>query len=319
MESGMLTVDRLLDRVRELKAPVVTGIDPVYERIPLVHREDAGEGVEGAVRALECFSFDIIDAVAGIVPAVKPQMGFFECYGSEGVRAFENVAAYAHERGLLVIEDAKRNDIGSTARAYAEGHLGTVPVSGGRVPSTYGADFLTVSPYEGAEGLDPFVEVARREGKGIFVLVKTSNAGSLAVQGARTEEGDTVYETLARYVDAACEGTVGASGYSGIGAVVGATYPEQASRLRRLMPRSLFLVPGYGAQGAGAMEVLPCFNDDGLGALVNSSRGIIYAYEKTCGAGCTRGEYREATRLAAESMRDDIYRTLAGHCRSMSY
>ena len=315
----MLTIDRLMDRVRELKAPVVVGIDPVYERIPLAHRKDAGGGIGGAVRALESFSYDIVDAVAGVVPAVKPQMGFFECYGSDGVRAFERVSAYAHEHGLLVIEDAKRNDIGSTARAYAEGHLGTVVVEDGRTRSSYGADFLTVSPYEGAEGLDPFVEVARREGKGVFVLVKTSNAGSLAVQGARTEEGDTVYEALARYVDAAGEGTVGSSGYSGIGAVVGATYPEQASRLRGLMPRSLFLVPGYGAQGAGAQEIVPCFNDDGLGALVNSSRGIIYAYEKTCGADCTREEYRDATRHAAESMRDDIYRTLIEHCEGMSY
>ena len=301
----MLTIDRLMDRVRELKAPVVVGIDPVYERIPLAHRKDAGGGIGGAVRALESFSYDIVDAVAGVVPAVKPQMGFFECYGSDGVRAFERVSAYAHEHGLLVIEDAKRNDIGSTARAYAEGHLGTVVVEDGRTRSSYGADFLTVSPYEGAEGLDPFVEVARREGKGVFVLVKTSNPSSGELQDVLTQDGRPVYELMGEKVREWSELSMDGE-FSNVGAVVGATYPEQAARLRELMPHTFILAPGYGAQGATAQDLKPFFLEGGKGAIVNSSRGIIAAYTKEKYAKYGPEGYAEAARAAVTDMIEDL-------------
>jgi orotidine-5'-phosphate decarboxylase len=258
---------------------------------------------------------------------VKPQSAFFELYGSAGIAALERVVAHAHERELVVIEDAKRNDIGNTARAYAAAHLGEVAVPGGMLPSTISADFLTVSPYEGAEGLDPFIETASEQGRGAFVLVKTSNPGSLLVQGAMVRSDDagadaertTVYESLARYVASFADGTCGACGYSGIGAVVGATYPEQAHALRAIMPNSFFLVPGYGAQGAGAREVVPCFNADGLGAVVNSSRGIIFAYERGPGRACTREEFRTATHDAAVAMRDDIVGTLREDCLDILY
>lgn len=319
-------IDTLFERVMRMRAPVCCGIDPVLDRLPDVYLSGRRPTFQDAADALEEFGCDIVDAVCDVVAAVKPQSAFFEMYGSAGIATLEHVVAHAHERGLVVIEDAKRNDIGNTARAYAAAHIGEVAVPGGVLPSAYAADFLTVSPYEGAEGIEPFVETATRTGRGVFVLVKTSNPGSLLVQGALTSDADDgsagampVYERLARYVGGFAADSRGVCGYSGVGAVVGATYPEQAAALRALMPESLFLVPGYGAQGAGAREVVPCFNEDGLGAVVNSSRGVIYAYEKSVGRSCTREEYRAVTREAARAMRDDIYGTLKGAYPSIGY
>lgn len=315
----MKTIDILIDRICDLKAPVAVGIDPVLERLPLVYLDGLENNCAGAAKAIAMFAEDVIEAVSGVVPAVKPQSAFFEMYGSAGIKALETTIAYAHEAGLIVIEDAKRNDIGNTARAYASGHLGQINVPGATVPSPYSSDFLTVSPYEGAEGLEPFLKVAAEQGRGVFVLAKTSNIGSMAVQGARGEDGMTVYETIASYLAQQASKDIGKHGYSSIGAVVGATYPEQAARLRKIMPQSFFLVPGYGAQGAGSKEVLPCFNDDGLGAVVNASRSVIYAYEKTSSASCSRADFKVATRDAAIAMRDDIYGVIHGNVSNPLY
>ena len=318
----MNIADKLIESIIRLKNPSVIGLDPDMGKIPACYKagRPVGQPMESAAETIAAFNRDIIDAVADIVPAVKPQMAFYEKYGSCGVSAFEKTVAYAKSRGLIVIEDAKRNDIGNTAQAYADGHLGMVELPDGTCAASLDADFLTVTPFLGSESLRPFVEACIRHNKGIFVLVRTSNASAGEIQDAVTSEGQTVSRCLARYVAAQAEASVGARGYSPIGAVVGATYPEEAVLLRSLMPKSWLLVPGYGAQGGGAKDVLPCFNPDGLGAIVNSSRAILYTHmsdaERAC---CTREDYRRRVREAAESMRHDLYTALKGAYPDMIY
>jgi orotidine-5'-phosphate decarboxylase len=307
--------DRLLQRVKELQNPSVIGLDPVIEALPRCYCSLAPEmsGCEAVAAAFEAWGRDVIDAVCDIAPAVKPQMAFYEAYGAEGVRAFENTVAYAKERGLIVVEDAKRGDIGNTARAYAAGHLGEV--AGGndeRFPS-YDVDFLTVSPFLGADSLQPLIDTALSHGKGIFVLVKTSNPGAPDVQNATLADGRTVSEMLADLVAAQGTRAVGAYGYSPIGAVVGATYPKDAAALRARMPHSLILIPGYGAQGGGAADAVAALDDHGLGGLVNSSRGVLYSHlTDAMRHSCTREEYCQRVREAAIAMRDDLAAAVRG-------
>jgi len=228
--------------------------------------------------------------------------------------------AYAKSKGLVVIEDAKRNDIGNTASAYADGHLGVSELLDGSVMPAMDADFLTVTPFLGSESLDPFIDVCMKNDKGIFVLVKTSNISSGEIQDVIAANGLTVSQSIAIYVSERAGFTVGKHGYSSIGAVVGATYPEEAAVLRRMMPRSYFLVPGYGAQGGGAEDALPCFQDDGLGAIVNSSRGILYTHMSDAErARCSRSEYIDRVRLAVLKMQGDIYGVLKKNFNRMIY
>ena len=318
----MNAVDRLIENTVRTKNPSVIGLDPDIGKIPLCYKTTARSGnpLEAVAEVIYEFNRDVIDTVADLVPAVKPQMAFYEKYGSYGVAAFEKTVAYAKSKGLVVIEDAKRNDIGNTATAYADGHLGCVELlDGSRIPSI-DADFLTVTPFLGSESLKPFADVCRKAGKGIFVLVKTSNTSSGEIQDVVTPDGRTVSQSIARYVANEAEAAVGKYGYSAIGAVVGATYPQEASSLRKMMPKSYFLVPGYGAQGGGAEDILPCFEGDGLGAIVNSSRAILYTHmSDEERVRCSRREYLLSVREAVLRMREDIYTALKNACPHMCY
>ncbi|MCK4327373.1 MAG: orotidine-5'-phosphate decarboxylase [Candidatus Diapherotrites archaeon] len=294
--------DRLFNAIEKKQNPSVVGLDPRISQIPDSIKQERvakfGDTPQAVAASFVAFNKKIIDAIKGIVPAVKPQMAFYEAYGPYGVEAFQITCKYAQDSGLLVIGDAKRNDIGSTAVAYAKGFLGEVNTIKGKARVHY-VDALTVNSYLGSDGVKPFVDEAKN-GKGAFLLVKTSNPSSGELQDLRLKEGETVYEAMAKLVDKWGEEVVGERGYSSIGAVVGATYPGEAQRLRLLMPKTPILVPGYGAQGGGAMDTMPCFNDDGYGAIVNSSRGIIFAYQKK------GGEYDAAARDAALAMKRDL-------------
>lgn len=318
----MNAVDRLIEKTLEKKNPAVIGLDPDIEKIPACYKavKNQDSTFAAVAEAILNFNIDVIDSVAPLVPAVKPQMAFYEQYGSWGVSAFEKTVAYAKEKGLVVIEDAKRNDIGNTARAYADGHIGEVTLLDGTSKSAFGADFLTVTPYLGSESLQPFIDNCVRYEKGIFVLVKTSNSSAGELQDAVTASGKTVSFSVAHYVAEKAELCVGDYGYSSIGAVVGATYPEEAAVLRKAMPKNYFLVPGYGAQGGGADDVLPSFNQDGLGAVINSSRGILYSHMSDRQRQiCTRSEYIENVNAAAAFMRADIYGVIKDYCSHMKY
>jgi len=302
--------DELLQRIDERRNPSVVGLDPSFAGIPewlKARVYDYDNPFEGIGAALAAFNKMIIDAVADVVPAVKPQTAYYEQYGSAGLKALEETIRYARGKGLLVIVDAKRNDIGSTAEAYASGYLGAVATARGALPSSLNADFLTVNPYLGSDGLEPFLQACKQYSKGMFILVKTSNPSSGEIQDRVIESGVTVYQAVAEYVAGIGEELVGQRGYSAVGAVVGATYPHEAESLREIMKKSIFLVPGYGAQGGSAQDVVPCFNGDGYGAVVNSARGIIYAYKREPYKSRYRAEqFHLAAREAAISMRDDI-------------
>ena len=265
--------DVLAGAVRRAKNPVVVGLDPRYDQLPEGLRLGTAAPAREQAAAYFAFCRGVIDVVAELVPAVKPQAAFFEELGPDGMLALKQVIDYAHQKGLLVILDGKRNDIGSTAAAYAEGYLGRGP------KSAWGADALTVSPYLGDDSLTPFVETARRRGAGLFVLVKTSNPGGKTFQDL-VVDGRPVYRHVAEHVERLARETAGHHGYGIVGAVVGATYPEQAAELRAAMPHTWFLVPGFGSQGATARDVTGAFDTSGLGAIVNNSRGIIFAHAR---------------------------------------
>lgn len=264
--------DRLAEAVRRLRSPVVVGLDPRWEELPEAFRAGRKDDYAAKAGAYASFCRQVIDVVAPLVPAVKPQAAFFEELGPAGMTALADVIAHAQSRGLLVIVDGKRNDIGSTAAAYARGYLG-------RGQSAWNADALTVSPYLGDDSLAPFVDVAHERGAGLFVLVKTSNPGGGMLQDV-VSDGQPLYRRVAQHVEQLAAGAAGACGYGSIGAVVGATYPEQLAKLRSVMPHTWFLVPGYGSQGATAADVAGGFVADGLGAIVNNSRGILFAYRR---------------------------------------
>ncbi len=299
--------DRLANRIQKLSNPTVVGLDPRLSQIPPFIKEVAikkhgGENLEAVAAAIIMFNVGIIEAVADIVPAVKPQIAFYEQYGHAGLFAYEQTIKYAQEKGMIVIGDAKRNDISSTAEAYANGHLGEVDVFG-KPLTTINADSITVTPYLGSDGITPFTKVCQEHGRGIFVLVRTSNPSADEIQGQVV--GDHLLdEEVASLVEGWGRDLIGDTGYSSVGAVIGATYPEEAHTLRNLMPNQIFLVPGYGAQGGGAEDVKPCFHDNGTGAIVNSSRGIIFAYQKD--EKWKDEQYHEAAREAALAMKEDL-------------
>lgn len=318
----MNVVDKLIENTIRTKNPSVIGLDPDIGKIPACYKVNAKSSnpFEAVANVIYEFNRDVIDTVADLVPAVKPQMAFYEKYGSYGVAAFEKTVAYAKSKGLVVIEDAKRNDIGNTAGAYADGHLGCVELLDGSHTPSIDADFLTVTPFLGSESLHPFIEVCKKNSKGIFVLVKTSNTSSGEIQDVVVSDGMTISQSIAKYVSEQADAFTGEHGYSSIGAVVGATYPEEAVSLRKLMPKSYFLVPGYGAQGGSAKDIIPCFNEDGLGAIVNSSRGILYTHmTNEERAQCSRQEYLLSVRTATLQMQEDIYSILQHKYPEMVY
>ncbi len=318
----MNVVDKLIEKTIQTKNPAVIGLDPDVTKIPTCYKRNCNNPnpLSSVAEVIYEFNCDIIDVVANLVPAVKPQMAFYEKYGSYGVATFEKTVAYAKSKGLVVIEDAKRNDIGNTAKAYADGHLGEVQTLSGSYTPAFGVDFLTVTPFLGSESLNPFVDVCEKNKKGLFVLVKTSNTSSGDIQDVTTEEGLTISQNIATYVAEHSKSCIGKYGYSSIGAVVGATYPEEAASLRKIMSKNYFLVPGYGAQGGGSKDILPCFNADGLGAIINSSRGILYTHmsddERNS---CTRVAYLNSVKNAVIKMQKDIYATLKENLSNMIY
>ncbi|MDD7769825.1 orotidine-5'-phosphate decarboxylase [Suipraeoptans intestinalis] len=300
-------IDQLIKKIQETEAPIVVGLDPMLDYVPERLKREAfakfGETLAGAGEAIWEFNRGIIDQIWDVVPAVKPQIAMYEQFGIPGLEAFQKTAAYAKEKGLLVIGDIKRGDIGSTSLAYAVGHLGKVKV-GSREYAPFTEDFVTVNPYLGSDGIRPFLDVCKAEKKGIFVLVKTSNPSSGEFQD-RQIEGRPLYEWVGEQVSRWGEELMGES-YSYVGAVVGATYPEIGKSLRKLMPNTFILVPGYGAQGGSGKDLKAFFNEDGLGAIVNSSRGIIAAYRQASYASFGEEGYAGAARQAALDMKADL-------------
>ncbi len=300
-----MSVDLLVEKIKEKSNPSVAGLDPKLEYVPSYitkkYFDEYGKTLKAAAEAIIEFNKGLIDALCDIVPAIKPQSAFYEMYGLEGERALNETVAYAKEKGLYIILDIKRNDIGTTAEAYSRAYLGKVCIGDTEV-SALDVDSVTVNPYLGTDGIAPFVNDCVKYDKSIFALVKTSNPSSGELQDI-VSDGRHIYEHIAECVNKWNENTVGKSGYGAVGAVVGATYPEQARVLRSIMKNSYFLVPGYGAQGGGAKGVKPCFNGDGLGAIVNSSRGIMCAYKK---GNWKEEDFMEAARREAIRMKNDI-------------
>ena len=300
-------IRQLIEKIQKTKAPICVGLDPmlsyVPEHIQAAAFEQYGETLEGAAEAIWQFNKEIVDHTFDLIPSVKPQIAMYEQFGIEGLKVYKRTVDYCKEKGLVVIGDAKRGDIGSTSAAYATGHIGSVQV-GSKTYSAFDTDFLTVNPYLGTDGVKPFVDVCSSHDRGLFVLVKTSNPSSGEFQD-RLIDGRPLYEWVAEKVvewgDACMDGE-----YSNVGAVVGATYPEMSRILRNLMPHTYFLVPGYGAQGGTAEDLKHCFNKDGLGAIVNSSRGIIAAYKQEKYKKFGAENFAEASRQAVIDMAADI-------------
>lgn len=300
-------IEKLIEKIKKTQAPVVVGLDPMIDYIPGFLLKEAfarhGETLEGAAQAVWEFNKGIIDAVWDLIPAVKPQIAMYEQFGIPGLEVYKRTIDYCHEKGLIVIGDIKRGDIGSTSATYAAGHLGRVQV-GSQSYAPFDEDFATVNPYLGSDGVKPFVDVCKEYKKGLFILVKTSNPSSGEFQD-RLIDGKPLYEWVGEKVNQWGLEHMGRD-YSYIGAVIGATYPEMGKALRKLMPRTFFLVPGYGAQGASAADLADFFGDDGLGAIVNSSRGIIAAYKKEPYASFGEEGYAQASRKAVEDMAADL-------------
>ena len=300
-------INKLTEKIKKLNAPVVVGLDPMLNYVPEHIQKKAfdefGETLEGAAEAIWQFNKEIIDKTYDLIPAVKPQIAMYEQFGIPGLAAFKKTVDYAKSKDIVVIGDIKRGDIGSTSAAYAVGHVGKVQV-GSKTYVPFDEDFVTVNPYLGTDGVKPFVDVCKETGKGIFVLVKTSNPSSGEFQD-RLVDGRPLYELVGEKVAEWGESHMGDS-YSYVGAVVGATYPEMGKVLRKIMPKTYILVPGYGAQGGKAADLAPYFNEDGLGAIVNSSRGIIAAYKQEKYAKFGAENYADASRQAVVDMIDDI-------------
>ena len=304
-------IQKLISNIQKTKAPIVVGLDPMMNYIPQQVKEKAfqefGETLEGAAEAIWQYNKEIVDCTCDLIPAVKPQIAMYEQFGIEGMKAFKKTVAYCKSKGLVVIGDVKRGDIGSTSAAYATGHLGKVQV-GSKTYSAFDEDFATVNPYLGSDGIKPFMEVCKEEKKGLFILVKTSNPSSGEFQD-QLIDGKPLYELVGEKVAQWGEECMGEQ-YSYIGAVVGATYPEMGKVLRKVMPKSYILVPGYGAQGGKGADLVHFFNEDGLGAIVNSSRGIIAAYKQEKYAKFGAEHFGEASRAAVEDMVADINQAL---------
>lgn len=300
-------INKLVSKIQKLNAPVVVGLDPMLAYVPEHITQKAfaeyGETLEGAAEAIFQFNKAIVDATYDLIPAVKPQIAMYEQFGIPGLAAFKKTVDYCKEKDLVVIGDIKRGDIGSTSAAYAVGHVGTVKV-GNTICKTFDEDFVTVNPYLGSDGVNPFIDVCKEQNKGIFVLVKTSNPSSGEFQDQKVD-GRPLYEIVGEQVAKWGESHMGDT-YSYVGAVVGATYPEMGKILRDIMPKTYILVPGYGAQGGKASDLKPYFNGDGLGAIVNSSRGIIAAYKQEKYAKFGPENFADASRAAVEDMIMDI-------------
>ncbi len=300
-----MSLDRMIEKIEQTQNPTVAGLDPKLDYVPEYIKakcfDKYGETLKGAAKALLEFNKGLIDALYDIVPAVKPQAAYYEMYGTAGVKTLYKTQEYARSKGMYVITDGKRNDIGTTMEAYAAAHLGKVKV-GGEEYEPFLGDALTVNGYLGSDGIKPLIKVCAENDKGIFVLVKTSNPSSGELQD-KLVDGMPIYELMGKMCEEWGKELPGAYGYSGVGAVVGATYPEQIKQLRAALPHTFFLIPGYGAQGATAKDISAAFDSNGLGGIVNSSRGIMCAYKKQ---EVNERDYALAARKEAIRMRDEI-------------
>ena len=306
-------INKLVDKITKTQAPIVVGLDPMMKFIPehikTAAFKEYGETLAGAGEAIWQYNKAIVDATYDLIPAVKPQIAMYEQFGIEGLIAFKKTVDYCKSKDLVIIGDVKRGDIGSTSEAYAVGHLGKVTVGSNQYYG-FDEDFATVNPYLGSDGIKPFVNVCKEENKGLFILAKTSNPSSGEFQD-RLVDGKPLYEVVAEKIAEWGADHMGSCGYSYIGAVVGATYPEMGKALRKVMQKSYILVPGYGAQGGKGKDLVHFFNEDGLGAIINSSRGIIAAYQQEAYAKFGAENFAEASRQAVLDMQADIAQALA--------
>ncbi len=293
-----MITDRLIEGIIAMQNPTCVGLDTLFDYLPDEMKAGVKDFAGVAERVVE-FNKKIIDNIYDIVPSVKVQIAYYEMYGVAGMQAYEETLKYAAQKGLVVIADAKRNDIGSTAACYAKTFLGETQVND-KAMKAFPSDYVTVNGYLGTDGILPFVEECQKQDKGIFVLVKTSNPSGAEIQNVILENGVPMYEYMGGLVEKWGESTIGKYGYSAVGAVVGATHPAEAARLREVLPHTFFLIPGYGAQGGNAEMLKSCFGADGLGGVVNNSRGILCAYKKT------GGSYFEGARAAAIAMQKDL-------------
>ncbi len=309
-----MVTDALINKIKEKKNPTVVGLDPRLMQIPKHLKNEAinnfGKTMKAVGFMFTQFNKAIIDACFEIIPAVKPQIAMYEQYGYEGIKAYIETIEYAKSKGLVVIGDIKRNDIASTAKAYSDGHIGKSDIDGEKVMA-FQSDYITINPYLGADSIEPFLENCKAYDKGLFVLVKTSNPGGGLFQDLVTKDGFTIYEKVAEYVESIGKDFIGEFGYSSIGAVVGATYPEQLKKLREIARTTFFLIPGYGAQGGKAEDIVHAFDNNGLGAIVNSSRGIIEAYLNDAYKNkFSETEFALAAFEAAKTMQGDLRRNI---------
>ena len=299
-------IDILIDKIKETNNPTVMGLDPRFEMLPKCVTDKYPKTLEGVADAIIEYNKALIDETFDIIPAVKPQIAFYEMFGLSGMKAFEETCKYAKEKGMLVIVDAKRGDIGSTAAGYSNAFLGKTKI-GDVEESIFDVDFLTVNPYMGSDCVKPFIEDCKKYNKGLFILVKTSNPSSGELQDIKLENGDDVYTTVAKLVEKWGEDWRGEYGYSSIAAVVGATYPEQLQSIRKTAPHTYFLIPGYGAQGGKASDIALGFDGNGLGGIVNASRSLMCAYKSDLWKDkLAEVDYAKATRAEAIRMRDEL-------------
>ena len=302
----MNAIDKLINKIKETNNPTVMGLDPRYDMLPKCVTDKYPKTLEGVSKAIIEYNKALIDATYDIIPAIKPQLAFYEMFGIPGMVAFEETCKYAKEKGMIIIADNKRGDIGSTAQGYSNAYLGKTPI-GEIEEAVYDVDFITVNPYMGTDCVKPFIEDCKKYNKGIFILVKTSNPSSGELQDVKLESGEEVYKKVAELVEKWGEELRGEYGYSSIAAVVGATYPKQLQELRELEPHTYFLIPGYGAQGGKASDIALGFDKNGLGGIVNASRSLMCAYKSEKWKDKFKEEeYAQATRAEALRMRDEL-------------
>ena len=299
-------IDQLIEKIKMMKNPTVIGLDPRYEMFPKCVKEKYPKTLEGVGQAIIEYNKALIDAIYDIIPAIKPQIAFYEMYGIPGMQAFKETCEYAKQKGMFVIADIKRGDIGSTAQGYSNAYLGKTKIEE-KEQSLYDIDFVTVNPYMGTDCVKPFIDDCKKYNKGLFILVKTSNPSSGELQDVKLENGEEVYTRVAKYVEKWGEELRGEYNYSSISAVVGATYPEQLKQLRQIAPHTYFLIPGYGAQGGKAEDIALGFDENGLGGIVNASRSLMCAYKSDMWKDkFEEKDYAKATRAEAIRMKEEL-------------
>ena len=302
----MNAIDRLINKIKETNNPTVIGLDPRYELLPKCLLEKYPNTLEGISQAIVEYNKALIDETYDVIPAVKPQIAFYEMFGIPGMKAFEETCKYAKQKGMIVIADIKRGDIGSTAQGYSNAYLGKTKI-GEKEESIFDVDFVTVNPYMGTDCVKPFIEDCKKYGKGIFILVKTSNPSSGELQDVKLENGEEVYVKVAKLVEEWGKDLRGENGYSSIAAVVGATYPKQLKEIREIAPHTYFLIPGYGAQGGKAEDIALGFDKNGLGGIVNASRSLMCAYKSELWKDkFAEKDYAKATRAEALRMKEEL-------------